>query len=213
MVEKTGGLYHPRNKEEVAELVRQAASEGVKLRVRGSAHSVLAAIFTGDYATPPPDETGINVYLDKMTAVSFDDAKKQVTVEAGCHLGKDPFDPTNTSTLHNSLTYQMQRHGLAFSATGGIIHQTMGGFLSTGSSGGTLKHSLSSHIVSLTLIDGNGNEKTLIRTDDLNDPFYAAVVSMGLLGVIVSVTFQCIDTFNIEGQEITYKYSESPVEL
>lgn len=213
MVEKSGGYYHPKDKGEVAELVKLAGEQGVKLRVRGSLHSVIAAVNTGDFETPPDDTRDINVYLDKMTAVSFDDATKQVTVEGGCHFGKDPFDPTETSTLQNSLTYQMQRHGWAFPATGGIIHQTMGGFLSTGSSGGTLKHALSRQIVSLTLINGKGQEKTFARSDDVDDPFFAAAVSMGLLGVLVSVTFQCIDTFNIEGSEITYKYKESPIEL
>ena len=53
----------------------------------------------------------------------------------------------------------------------------------------------------------------LHETADLDSPFYAAGVSMGLLGVIISVTFQCVDTFNIEGSEITQKYSESSYEL
>ena len=122
MVQRSAnGFHHPQNVAEVAELVRQAAAEGVKLRVRGSAHSVLAAIYTGNFNEPPPEERGINVYLDKLTAVSFDDASKQVTVQAGCHLGKDPFDPAGTSKLENSLLYQMQRKGWAFPATGGII--------------------------------------------------------------------------------------------
>lgn len=207
------GFYHPADEAELTQLILRAKSEGLKIRVRGSAHSVPAAIYTGNFKEPPPDEPGLNVMLDRLNRIEFDDAKMQVKVQGGCHFGKDPFDPAKSSTVKNSLVYQLQEHGWALPATGGIIHQTMGGFLSTGSSGGSLQYSLSAAIVAIELIDGSGNHREFRRSEDDDDPFFAVGVSMGLLGVITSVTFQCEPTFNIEGTETTTSYERCAYEL
>ncbi len=42
---------------------------------------------------------------------------------------------------------------------------------------------------------------------------YAAGVSMGLLGIISEVTFQCEDAYDVEGREVTAKVDRSPVDL
>jgi hypothetical protein len=206
-------FYHPSNEAELAELIQEARARGVTLRVRGSAHSVPAAIFTDNFETPSANERGINVMLDRMNQIEFDDANMQVKVEAGCHFGVDPFDPTKTSSRQNALVYQMQERGWALPITGGIIHQTMGGFLGTGSSGGSLKHSLNAAIVQLELLDGLGNKRTFRRSDNDDDPFFAVGVSLGLLGVITSVIFQCEPTFNVGGKEITTGYGDCAYDL
>jgi FAD/FMN-containing dehydrogenase len=88
------GYYHPSNEAEICELVKHAAANGLRVRVRGSSHSVPPAIYTSppvvdphSYHTWPPDDEHINIYLDRMMAVEFDHDTMQVTVEAGCHLG------------------------------------------------------------------------------------------------------------------------------
>jgi hypothetical protein len=207
------GYYHPANEEEIVELVQHARAEGLKIRVRGAAHSVEAAIYTGDFLAPPPSEPGINIYMDRMIAVSFDDEKQQVTVEAGCHLGYDPADPAGTSTVENSLFYQLDQHGWAFPDTGGIIHQTVGGFLSTGSSGGSIHHGVGRQIVTFRLVDGQGQIRDFHKSDDLDDPFYGLGVSLGLMGIFTSVTFQCMDRYDIEGVEITSHYDQCEIDL
>jgi len=188
------GFYHPADEGEICALVKYAAANQLKVRVRGSAHSVRAAIFTGDFARPPLDEKNLDIFLDKMAQVQFDEAKQQVTVQGGCHLGVDPLDPTGTSTVANSLFYQIDQKGWAFPITGGISTQTVGGFLSTGSAGASLHDAVGRQIVALRLVDGLGNIQEFHKTDDLNDPFYAAGVSMGLLGIVTSATFQCVET-------------------
>lgn len=207
------GYYHPANEEEIVELVQHARAEGLKIRVRGAAHSVEAAIYTGDFLAPPSSEPGINIYMDRMIAVSFDDEKQQVTVEAGCHLGYDPADPAGTSTVENSLFYQLDQHGWAFPDTGGIIHQTVGGFLSTGSSGGSIHHGVGRQIVTFRLVDGQGQIRDFHKSDDLDDPFYGLGVSLGLMGIFTSVTFQCMDRYDIEGVEITSHYDQCEIDL
>jgi hypothetical protein len=163
------GYYHPANEEEVRELIEHAVRDVLKIRVRGSAHSVPAAVYTGNFESPPPNESNINILMDKMRAVSFDDDQMQVTVGAGCHLGASPDDPTGTATVEKSLFYQLDRKGWAFPDTGGIIHQTVGGFLSTGSSGGSVSHSVGKSVVAARLIDGSGTLHEL-RTGNPDDP-------------------------------------------
>jgi hypothetical protein len=208
------GFYHPKNEDEVIDLIDFAIGNSLKVRVRGAAHSSdRAAIYTGDFNVPPPVDHDLNLILDRMNAVEFDEQQMQVRVQAGCHFGYDPQDPTDTSTLENSLVYQLQQRGWALPITGGIIRQTMGGFLSTGSSGGSLQYSLLNAIVSIKLIDGTGIPHEFQRTDDEDDLFYAVGVSMGLLGIITSVTFQCINTFNIAGTETTSGYIDCNLDL
>ena len=207
------GFYHPVSEEEISDLVRHAGAHGLKVRVRGSAHSVRAAIFTGNFERPPETDRDINIYMDRMTQVTFDEATQQVTAQGGCHLGLDPADPTHQSTRANSLFYQVDQKGWAFPTTGGISAQTVGGFMATGSAGTSLHQSVGRQVLTIRLVDGLGNIQEYHKTDDLDDPFYAAGVSLGLLGVITSVTFQCIDRFAITGIETTSSYADCKVDL
>ncbi len=207
------GYYHPENEEDIRQLISRAKQENLKIRVRGSAHSVNAAIYTRDYESPPGDERDINIFLDNMRGIVFDDKEMQVTVQAGCHMGRDPADPTKTSTEENSLVHQLEQRKWALPITGGIIHQTVGGFLSTGSSGGSLDHSLGDQLEALTIIDGKGDRQELKRSDDLDDRFYGAAVSMGLLGILTSATFKCVPSFNVTGQEATSSYEKCAIDL
>jgi FAD/FMN-containing dehydrogenase len=193
------GFYRPATEREVGELVRQASVTSRKVRVRGAAHSTRAAILTGDFDRPPADDRDINISLDRMNRVLFDDVRRQVTVEAGCSL----------SCLFN----QLDERGWALPTTAGITHQTVGGFLSTGSSGGTLFHSIGRQVVALRLVDGRGAVHEWRKDDDPDNPFYAAGVSLGLLGIITAVTFQAVDRFRIVGSETSSSYAECPVDL
>jgi FAD/FMN-containing dehydrogenase len=207
------GYYHPASEEEIRELIEHAAREGLKIRVRGAAHSVPAAIYTGDYERPPVQEKNINIFMDRMRAITYDEEHMQVTVQAGCHLGASPDDPTGTATVRASLLYQLDQKGWALPDTGGIIHQTVGGFLSTGSSGGSVSHSVGKSVVAIRLIDGTGQVHEFRKSDDPDDPFYAAGVSLGLLGIITSVTFQCVPNYNISGVETTSSYEKCAIDL
>src|SRR5215510_4465310 len=84
------GFYHPSNEEQLIELIRIANRDGLQIRVRGSAHSVPASIYTDGFGAAPAGKRGINVMLDRLAAVTFDEARMQVTAQAGCHLGRDP---------------------------------------------------------------------------------------------------------------------------
>jgi D-arabinono-1,4-lactone oxidase len=207
------GFYHPGSEEEISALIKRANSEGLKVRVHGSGHSVPASIHTGNFKEPPPGERDINIRLDKMKAISFDDEAMQVTVQAGCHLGSDPRHPDQYPRREDSLLYQLDQRGWAIPITGGIVRQAVGGFMSTGSAGGSLKHAFNRQLVAIRLIDGRGEAREFVKSDDPDNEFYGVALSMGLLGVITSVTIQCEPRFDIMGQESTTRYEQCEIDL
>ena len=124
----------PESVADVQTLVTQARQQKKQIRVRGAYHSVAAAV---DPTTQAEAANGIYVLLSYLNKVSINSTAQSVSVEAGCHLGYDPLDPTGISTWENSLFAQLDQAGFAVPDMGGIIHQTVGGFLSTGSAGGS----------------------------------------------------------------------------
>lgn len=224
------GLYHPANEAELVDLVKAARAGGKQLRVLGSTHSVWRAIVTDHFDGPDTPQNEIAVVLDRMTKISdpIDDpanpGMKLVTVEAGCHLGASPHrmtegridpagiddfeiddtapSPWHEGTWEKSLNSTLHHEWkLAFSDLGGISHQTVAGFISTGSAGGTTKWSVHSAIAKLRVIDGDGNVTELGPAGPDVDWFRAAGIGMGLCGVISAVTFRVEPRYDIVGSE------------
>jgi len=221
------GCYHPSTEAELAALIRHAREAGGQLRVMGSTHSVWRAIVTDRFsgASTPPGE--FTVVLDRYVQVfeaqvdPADPRSKLVEVQAGCHMGLAPTRPVQariversegvdaggTSPWHegswdNSLTAILHhRDGLALPDLGGITHQTVAGFISTGSAGGTVKWSVHDAIARLRVIDSEGRVTELTPDGDDPDWFRAAGIGLGLCGVISTITFRCIPTFDIVGRE------------
>jgi D-arabinono-1,4-lactone oxidase len=202
---------HPASEAELVALVERARRERAQLRVRGSLHSVGTAIWTD------PGSRNINVQLDRYNRiVAFDEANRRVTVQAGMHLGVDPRDPN--SNPDNSLLYALNRRGWALPDLGGITHQTVGGFLSTGSAGGSVFHDVGESLAGVRIVAGDGKIYELVPAPDRpgdaeENPFFAAGVAMGLLGILSTATFQCVESFDIIGRQITRSFAQSPVDL
>ncbi len=211
------GFFHPASEDELAALVLQASQQQVQLRVRGAAHSVAHAIYTDPLPvipnqpnwqrpptqTPPPSKPPMDVMLDRYRGWRVrDESKKLVEADAGIHLGPDPNDPMGTATLKTSLLWQLwSERGWTLSDLGGITHQTISGFTATGSSGGSLTYSVSDDLYGFRVIDAAGNIEEFTREDPDPGPFYAMSPNLGLLGVVSTVILQCVDAFNITGQE------------
>lgn len=208
------GFYHPSSEAELIALVHKAAADGLQIRVRGAVHSNAQAIYTNPAAgaTPlankvsvqqPPDGPHLNLMLNRYRQLVWIDVSQGIVeVEAGLNLGLDPYDPTHTSSLENSLLYQVWQKGWTLRDLGGITHQTVGGFLSTGSSGGSLTYSIDENLLAFRLIDAQGRAFWVERDTD-TDLFEAVGVSMGLLGIISKVRLKLTPAFNLHGQEIT----------
>ena len=201
------GLSHPRDEAAVADAVRFAAAHGRRLRVRGAGHA-------------PPGSTAVDdprdlvVSLDRMRALRvLDDGERLVEAQAGIHLGADPSADGPQGTLESGLLYQLaDRYGWTLSSTGGITHQTLGGYLATASAGGTLQHSLVDQVAAVRLVDGRGEVRVFSGWD--REPGLAAVLpSLGLLGVITTVALRCEPLFTIAGQEAIVDLEHAAVDL
>jgi D-arabinono-1,4-lactone oxidase len=202
----------PASNNDVVALVNEAVKNNEIICVRGAAHSfpLIGTLESGS-------KTG-KVYkyliLSKMDGVAI--TGDLVKVDAGCHLGPDPWDPTGTSTLENSLLYQLDQKGLSIPDLGGITHQTVGGFLSTASSGGSTQFSFEDALVSIDIVCVEDGKTAAVNTFTKGtDPeFYGAgAASMGLFGVIVSATFKCVPNFFIAGQEAITSYDDCEIDL
>ncbi|RYF87119.1 MAG: FAD-binding protein [Chitinophagaceae bacterium] len=212
------GYYHPKNENDISDLIKYAIANQLKVRVRGAGQSVSKSIYTDNFYSKTNGPDGIVIMLDNMRKVLEivnEKDGKYVTVQAGCNLGFDPYDPVNISTEENSLFYQLREAGLAIPNVSDAIHQTVGGFISTGSAAGSTYHSFLESVLSISLIDGEGYSQTFSRPnpDDSDNPFYGVVVSMGLMGVIYSVTLRCVDFFHIKGRELVINDEEKPLPI
>jgi len=163
--------------------------------------------------TPPPGDN-LNVMLDRYIGFRVIDRERRlVECDAGIHLGRDPSDPTGTSTLENSLLYQLFKdYEWTLGDTGGITHQTVSGFTATGSSGGSLQFSANENLYGFRMIDGTGEVYEASRDHD-PDLFWAMSPNLGLLGVVSKITLQCVPTFNIVGTEAITTYADCEVDL
>lgn len=211
-------FYHPCSEEQIRQLVSYAIKNNFRVRVCGAGHSMPQAIFTDkcsldhvDVLASAPDGDNVNIKLDRYTKIVSCEGNL-VTVEAGIHLGHDPND--DNSKLENSLLYQLHHtYGLALDDLGGITHQTVAGFLSTGSSEGSVTYSIHENVHSLRFIDGNSAVFEVSRSDMNQDHFNASLVSLGLLGVLSRVTFSCTKKFNICGNQLSTFTQEAKVDI
>lgn len=197
----------PENNADVISLVNNAATTNGIICARGSGHSfpLIETLEKGPVSGRPYTY----IMLSNMYSIEMVNPTT-VKVQAGCHLGIDPFDPTGISTVENSLCYQLDNMGLALPDLGGITHQTIGGFLSTSSSGGSTQFAFEDALMSLDIVTWQSGTGAAVTTfnrpspDNPDDPFYAVgIASMGLFGVIVSATFACTPQYYIEGSETT----------
>jgi FAD/FMN-containing dehydrogenase len=205
------GLYRPSSEDEIGELVRWARDRGRRVRVRGTGHSIDPAIYSGVRNDGAPSD-GIDLSLDRYAGIRFEEERREVTVEGGCRLGGDPRDRSGRGAVEAGLCWQLEQRGWALPVTAGITHQTVAGFLMTGSAGGSRRHSLLDQLVSMRLIDASGEVHELSPERD-GDLFEAAGVSLGLLGVVSSVTLRCTERFDVAGEERIVRVSDAPFDL
>jgi D-arabinono-1,4-lactone oxidase/FAD binding domain len=201
-----GNVHTPSTEDEVRALISDAERSERQLRVVGSSHSVPESI---------ADPGEVLMSLEKMRRViAYDSERGRIEVEAGMTLGWCPLWPhrPDSETLGGFLEQQAKLHGVGWALPnlGGITHQTVGGFLSTGSSGGSVAHSIGDALESIRFIDGLGQTHDVRRGDTWFD---AVIVSMGLCGVITRVGFRCEPWFDIIGHETTTTTADCAIDL
>src|SRR5258705_6985197 len=166
------------------------------IRVRGAMHSVRDSIIP-DSATPTTVTLGT-----EFQQIGFQlPYTGVIDVGAGLRLGGDPDEgvPASVGVLNWLAT---RDNPLSVPDLGGITHQSVGGFLSTGSSGGSLTASLDDAIVGIQFMDGTGQVHNVTSAD--GDLWNAIGVSMALFGVITQITIKPVQRFAIKGTESTF---------
>jgi L-gulonolactone oxidase len=174
-------VTRPATLDEVTRTVRDAASSGQRIKAVGSGHS-----FTAIAVPSSPDGVRLDLSCLSVTC-SVDLSSRQVTVPAGMTLA--------------AVNALVATHGLALPNLGDVDAQTVAGAISTGTHGtGAAYGCLSTFVVGLTLVTGSG---ALLSCSPSVEPevFAAARVGLGALGVITSVTLQCVDAFVLRADE------------
>jgi FAD-linked oxidoreductase len=159
-------------------VVKQAASAGQRVKPVGAGHS-----FTSIACTD-----GVLVDLSGYgRVVDHDAATGQVTVEAGIPLHR--------------LSEELDRRGLALENMGDIDRQSIAGATQTATHGTGLRYrNLSSQIVGMRLVTGDGT--VLAATPGENpDVFACARAGLGALGLVSTLTLQCVPAFRLHAVE------------
>jgi FAD-linked oxidoreductase len=175
----------PRSADEVVSAVRQAAGDGLTVRMTGTGHS-----FTGAALTE-----GVRLAPDALTGVrSIDTATRLVTVEAGLPLHR--------------LNALLDEHGLALANMGDIQEQTVAGALQTATHGtGRDAAGLVSQVAALELVLADGSVVTCSR-DERPELFDAARAGLGALGIITAITWRTEPAFLLRAQEEPMRWDE-----
>ena len=166
-------------------VLKEAAAEGSRVRVVGAGHSY------SDVALAPETQVSLR-HLNKVLHVDL--ASNQITIEGG-------------TALHE-IRAEMKKHGLAFANMGDIDRQSIAGALSTGTHGTGLKMpAFASQVVALELMLADGSIVRCSAED--GDLFDAARVSLGALGIIVSVTLQAVPAYNLRRSDAVITRDEA----
>ena len=168
----------PASVDELSEVLRRAAEDGLKVKPVGTGHS-----FTATAATD-----GVLIRPDLLTGIrDIDRTAMTVTVEAGTPLKR--------------LNTALAREGLSLTNMGDIMEQTVAGATSTGTHGtGRDSASISAQIRALELVTADG---TVLRCSEQENPDVFAVARLGLgaLGVITAITFAVEPVFLLAARE------------
>ena len=163
----------PRDEDEVAVLVRQAAERGQRVRVAGAGHSF----------TPVVRTDGLLLDLSEMRGVvGTDSAAKRATALPGT-LIRDFYGP-------------LWEVGLALRNQGDIDTQQIAGAVATGTHGsGTRYTSLSGVVRGVRLVTATGDVREIGEAD--LDLLHAAQVSVGMLGVVTKLELDVTDAYRL----------------
>ncbi|TCC27156.1 D-arabinono-1,4-lactone oxidase [Kribbella speibonae] len=153
----------------IAEL-QDLVGRSEKVRVLGTGHSFNRIA----------DSAGTLVSVADLLSV-IEVGERGVTVSAGLRYGE--------------ITAALQAQGLALHNLGSLPHISVAGACSTGTHGsGDANGPLADAVNAITFVDASGELVTLTRDDE---DFAGSVISLGALGVTVSLTLDVQPTYEI----------------
>jgi len=179
-------FLRPQTEGEIVDIVKRANVEGKSIRMVGAGHSWSSIACSDKYLV------NLDLYNE---IVEIDKEKKQVTVQGGIRL--------------KELNELLEQNDLALTNLGSISEQSVAGAVSTGTHGTGIEHGiLSTQIVRLSLITASGMVLRLSADGD-SELWNAALVSLGCLGIISTVTIQCSTRFKLEEKAYPVIFEEA----
>ena len=178
-------VYRPKSTDEVLEILGKHRHQ--KIRAVGSLHAWSDSVKT----------TGIVIELADIHSMQIDVAQSKVTVGGGCKI--------------KHLLAELAKSDLTLPSVGLIDEQTIAGATATATHGSG-KHSLSHYIdaVEIAHFDEATGEPVVSRIDS-GIELQAARCSLGLLGVVVSLTIRCCPCYNVEEHAAAFDSLEEVV--
>lgn len=158
--------------------MRDAATAGRRVKAVGAGHSFTAVALTDGHL----------LHLDsygRVLDVNID--SRTVTVQSGVRL--------------SDLNVALHDRGLAMPNLGDIAYQSIAGATSTATHGtGAKLGGIATQITGMRIVTGDG---TVVECSEAQAPevFHAARVGVGALGIISTVTLQCVPAFNLRAVE------------
>ncbi|MFZ2530744.1 MAG: D-arabinono-1,4-lactone oxidase [Rhodococcus sp. (in: high G+C Gram-positive bacteria)] len=170
----------PSNAAEVAAVITGAAERGLRVKAVGAGHS-----FTGVAVTD-----GVLVSLDAISGIERVEPTATgalVTVGAGTRL--------------HDLNRLLWSHGLALANLGDIDVQSIAGAVSTGTHGtGAGFGGLATQVRAVTIVLADGRTVHCSATAE-PELFEAARLGVGSIGVLTSMTFDCVHAYRLRAAE------------
>ncbi len=170
--------------DDVVAAVRGAAELRRGIRVAGSGHSFTPIVQT--------EHTLLDI-VRLVGVTAADEATRRATVRAGTCLA--------------DVGAPLWDHGLSLANQGDVDAQTISGAIATGTKGsGPLFGSLSSTVRGVRLVNGLGEIVTI--GEDRPDLLHAAQVSVGMLGVFLDLTLQCVPAYKLREQNAVLPFAD-----
>jgi len=178
-------VVSPASVDELSAAIVAAGAAGQRVKPVGAGHS-----FTSIAATD-----GVQLRLDQLSGlVSADRATGLVTLHAGTRLHQIPA--------------LLAPYGLAMENLGDIDAQSISGAISTGTHGtGGAFGGIATQVRALSLVLADGSVVTC-SAEERPDLFAAARVGLGALGVLATVTLQCVPAFLLHAVEKPVPFEE-----
>jgi FAD/FMN-containing dehydrogenase len=164
----------PRSEEDVRQIVVQAKKLGLPVRPSGKGHS------------NPPIVPTVGVHIDFSAfaeVMNVDKEKLQVTFQPGITVG--------------DLSRFLRTQGMSLNNQGDIDTQSLCGAIVTGTHGaGVTLPCMSAQMIAARIVTADGQLVDLSAAAD-GERFKAFRTSIGMFGVIVSITIQAVPSYNI----------------
>eukprot|EP01129_Flabellula_baltica_P017276 TRINITY_DN952_c0_g3_i1.p1 TRINITY_DN952_c0_g3~~TRINITY_DN952_c0_g3_i1.p1 ORF type:complete len:470 (-),score=118.46 TRINITY_DN952_c0_g3_i1:24-1433(-) len=176
----------PTSEKEIIDIVKQAASEGRRVRVTGSGHS---------WENVTCAEGGYLLNLDNYTQIlNLDVEKKQVTIQGGIRI--------------KALKEYLAKFDLEMKATTLVDYLTVSGAILTSSHGQRYSAgSMATMVASMRMVTADGSILTVTR-EETPELFQASVVGFGLFGVVSEITLNLHPRTSILGNVMLVPFND-----